>query len=57
MIKTSPELCSTCKYSWTTSTENYIVCQYILIKHERRGCKLGECDKYEKGKRIRLSPL
>lgn len=26
------------------------ICYYAVIKHESRGCKISECDKYKQGK-------
>lgn len=51
MKKTSMRLCKSCIYSRTTSATKNMSCDYLLITGNRRGCKVGECDKYEKGKR------
>ena len=51
MKKTSNNLCKGCIYSSTNSATSTVICNYILITGRRRGCKLGECDKYEKGNR------
>lgn len=49
MIKTSKELCESCIYSVTFGA-NYSVCDYLEKTGKSRGCKAGECDKYEKRK-------
>lgn len=46
--KTSKALCKTCKYSIWMGQE--VGCYYIVITKKRRGCPIGWCDKYSKGK-------
>lgn len=51
--------CKTCQYrgrgtSSGTSSQNG--CNYILAAGHSRGCKVADCDKYIKGKQIRLNP-
>ena len=50
--KTSTNRCGSCKYSCVLSGD--IICDYLLITGKRRECKAEECDKYEKGKRIKI---
>lgn len=49
MIKTTTKICKSCKYSksWLNKQEDYY-CDYLLMTHMRRGCPVGQCDKYEK---------
>jgi len=49
MKKTSLKLCKSCIYSRTTTATANMACEYLLLTGKRRGCKVGECDKYEKG--------
>ena len=51
MKKTTDKLCRSCIYSCASSASATVSCNYLLITGKRRGCKIGECDKYEKGKR------
>lgn len=49
MIKTSPDVCKTCKYKkYLRSTYLLLYCDYLCMTGKRRGCNIGECDKYEK---------
>ena len=50
MHKTSDRLCKSCIYSKNMQAGTLIVCDYFLMTNKMRGCKVGECDKYEKGK-------
>lgn len=54
MQKTSVQLCKTCVYSRTSSASIIMTCDYLLITGKRRGCRLGECYKYEKSEIKRL---
>jgi hypothetical protein len=54
MQKTSIRLCKTCIYSRTTSATANMNCEYFLITGNRRGCKVGECDKYKKSNTKRI---
>lgn len=47
LVKTSDELCSYCKYSAYMMGCSLRVCEYVIRKHEPRGCKIGECNKFE----------
>lgn len=51
MKKTSTNICRSCIYSSTLSATATVSCDYLLLTGKRRGCKIGECDKYKKGKR------
>ena len=53
MIKTNKDICKSCKYSCAINAGTMVVCDFFLVTGSRRGCKVGECDKYEKGKRIK----
>ena len=44
-----------CKYR--SKGHGVETCDYILINHRSRGCKISECDKYETGKRKLVSTL
>ena len=46
-IKTSEKLCKTCKYGITFGA-GYYCCDYLHKRGARRGCSVGECDKYER---------
>lgn len=46
MIKTSSKVCRSCVYGCRTA--NIYTCDYLLMTNKRRGCKYGECDKYER---------
>ena len=54
MQKTSIRLCKTCVYSRTVCATMNMSCDYFLITGHRRGCKVGECDKYEKSETKRI---
>lgn len=52
-----PERCNSCQYrgylGHYDSHRKQIVCDYILIEHEKRGCPADEnCNRYKKGKKI-----
>lgn len=53
MIKTSLEVCKSCKYGLYNGTNGGVICDYISMTKKRRNCPVGQCDKYEakKGKR------
>ena len=57
--KTKREKCQHCIYSRKITTTvcksslNNIICYYIAITHNRRGCRPDECDKFERRKRGR----
>lgn len=51
MRKTSQKLCRTCRYS--ISTGGGLVCGHLAKARRSRGCRVGECDKYEKRGRRR----
>ena len=44
--------CSSCQFRGEVNKNG---CDYILIMGHRRGCSVEECDKYKKGKRIKIS--
>lgn len=46
MIKTTPKICKGCRYG--TMYVDKCGCNYYLLTGERRGCNVGDCDKYEK---------
>lgn len=50
MRKVTPALCKKCIYSSKEKTLEPM-CNYILDTGQRRGCKLGECDKFTEGSR------
>lgn len=49
MHKTSKSYCKKCKYNGGIHM-GCMVCDYYLVTKNRRGCNVGECDKFEKGK-------
>lgn len=52
MLKTSQEMCAKCKHgSWHNIPERIVVCNYLLDTGRLRNCEIGECDKYEEGRR------
>ena len=53
MQKVNTEICRTCIYSSTLTSGSHVACNYFLDTGKRRGCKVGECDKYEKGRRTK----
>ena len=44
--------CKTCQYRAYEHCVNG--CDYILITGHARGCKVEDCDKYEKGAKIKV---
>ena len=60
LIATSKLLCGHCKYSVTIGGgPTNTICDYYLMTKNMRGCKCGECDKFEKlegRKQHKLSP-
>ena len=52
MIKVDPSVCVKCKYHTGGVNDNrsYVCCYYYVLTGKRRGCKVGECDKFEEGK-------
>lgn len=48
LVKTCTELCSCCNYGTRMGGDSLIVCDYYLMTKKLRGCKSGECDKFEK---------
>ena len=53
MIKTSLEVCKSCKYGLYNGTNGGAICDYISITKHSRKCPVGKCDKYEAKKRKR----
>ena len=47
--KTSKELCLKCKHH-SGGMGKCLICNYYINTGKRRGCKIGECDKFEKGR-------
>ena len=45
MIKTTEEICKTCKYYKRFSPTDFF-CDYLCITKKRRACEVGKCDKY-----------
>lgn len=45
MIKTSDNLCKSCKYSKYYNLSG-CYCDYLCMTYKRRNCKIGYCDKY-----------
>lgn len=48
ILKTNIHLCRKCKYSYG-GKGGTLICCYYLRTFKRRGCKVGECDKFEEG--------
>ena len=48
LVKTSTALCSCCVFSSQTGGGSTIVCDYYLTTGIMRGCKYGECNKFER---------
>lgn len=40
-------LCRRCRFR----NKHYGICDYISYMHKSRGCKVADCDKYERGKK------
>ena len=52
MTSKQKEKCLKCKYSYVPNgLDCDVICQYILLEKQRRGCKVEGCTKYEEGKR------
>lgn len=52
MVKKTNEMCLKCKYNYGHTPilgHDYVACKYLVITHQRRGCKWDECDKFEEG--------
>lgn len=48
-------LCKKCK--WKAGRHSINGCDYIMHFHKSRRCTVAECDKYEKGKRVKPSGM
>lgn len=48
-------LCKKCKYRGRDQGGYYTTCDYIEITGHSRGCKVEECDKYERGKKLKTN--
>lgn len=48
-------LCKSCKFRSNRPEVNN--CDYVAITKHRRGCKVEECTKYEKGNRVRAKDM
>lgn len=46
MIKTTEEICKTCKYYKRFSPTDFF-CDYLCMTKKRRTCEVGKCDKYQ----------
>lgn len=46
IVKTSIGYCKKCKYSKAFSGPDPF-CDYLAMRKKRRGCEVGECDKFE----------
>jgi hypothetical protein len=53
MIKSSLEVCKSCKYGLYNGTNGGVICDYISITNHSRKCPVGQCDKYEAKRRKR----
>lgn len=53
MKKTSKEYCMECVYGCGHDGGQLLVCDYFLMTGKRRGCEVGVCDKFKKGKKRR----
>ena len=47
-IKCTLKIATHCRYGCTDGTKHQGLCNYILIKNERRGCDPCDCTKFEK---------
>ena len=60
MVKTTREYCMGCIYStFESKNSTSYSCDYLCMTGKRRGCKVGECDKFverEKGTVKRINP-
>lgn len=48
MVSTTTALCSCCEYGKTIGGNALCICDYYLMTGKMRGCKVGECDKFQK---------
>lgn len=57
MLKKTDRKCATCKYHGTSNgaSSGELFCNYLLITKKRRQSPADNCDKYEKGKPLRVS--
>ena len=39
--------CKDCRYGFYSGIDGIIGCEYLLVRHEPRGCPVNECDKFE----------
>ena len=60
MVKTTREYCMGCIYcTFESKNSTSYSCDYLCMTGKRRGCKVGECDKFverEKGAVKRINP-
>ena len=60
MVKTTREYCMGCIYcTFESKNSTSYSCDYLCMTGKRRGCKVGECDKFverEKGTVKRINP-
>ena len=60
MVKTTREYCMGCIYcTFESKNSTSYSCDYLCMTGKRRGCKVGECDKFverEKGTVKRTNP-
>ena len=60
IVKTTREYCMGCIYStFESKNSTSYSCDYLCMTGKRRGCKVGECDKFverEKGTVKRTNP-
>ena len=61
MEKTGMLKCNTCKYRTflygaksMDNNSHTVGCGYMMITGKRRGCDPEDCDKYDKGKALRI---
>lgn len=48
LFKTSVDICANCKHGSSMSGGSYFTCDYYLNTGKMRGCRQGECDKFDK---------
>lgn len=53
LVTTSDALCSYCRYGLSMRGGGLRVCDYYLMTKKLRGCKCGECDKFERKTGVR----
>ena len=39
--------CKDCRYGFYSGIDGIICCEYLIVRHEPRGCPVNECDKFE----------